>query len=42
MAEKFQYTAIQELDLVKANKIKLIDKLNELYGYDTQLTWNST
>ena len=42
MAEKFQYTAIQELDLVKANKIKLIDKLNELYGYDTQLTWTST
>lgn len=38
MAEKFQYTAIQELDLIKANKIKLIEKINELFGYDTQLT----
>lgn len=38
MAEKFQYTAIQELDLIKANKIKLIEKLNELYETDTGLS----
>lgn len=42
MAEKFQYTAIQELDLIKANKIKLIEKLNELYETDTGLSWTST
>lgn len=42
MAEKFPYTAIQELDLVKANKIKLIEKINALYETDTGLSWTST
>lgn len=32
------YTAIDELDLIKANKIKLIEKINELLGVETELT----
>lgn len=36
------YTAIDELDLIKANKIKLIEKINELLGVETNLTWTST
>lgn len=35
------YTAMQQLDLIKANKIKLINKLNTLLGKDSGLTWDS-
>ena len=36
------YTAMQQLNLIKENKIKLIDKLNELTGVTSSLTWTST
>ena len=35
------YTALQQLDLIKANKIKLINKINTLLRKDSGLTWDS-
>ena len=35
------YTAKQQLDLIKANKLEIIDKINELLGEDSELTWDS-
>lgn len=36
------YTAIQQLDLVKANKIKLINKIDTLLGKSSGLAWDSS
>ncbi len=36
------YTAKQQLDLIKANKLEIIDKINELLGEDSGLTWDSS
>lgn len=36
------YTAMQQLDLIKTNKIKLINKINTLLGKDSGLTWDSS
>ena len=32
------YTAKQQLDLIKANKLEIINKINELLGSDSGLT----
>ena len=36
------YTAKQQLDLIKANKLEIIDKINELLGENSGLTWDSS
>ena len=36
------YTAMQQLDLIKINKIKLINKINTLLGKDSGLAWDSS
>ena len=36
------YTAKQQLDLIKANKLEIINKINELLGKDSGLTWDSS